>query len=585
MPDYISHIILLPQGAGWEWYEAIRNYVLHFRVTVTQSADDAGSFHGASHTITVIDMPGAWPGDIVDWLRQNYPDARLDIISVAAPDEASRLLDRRVATDDRYGEHQGEEEPIELSWPTADVEARIDQRFGASPWIYRQWPQLPGHEGVDIHAPQGADVLACAGGRVYEVDTEHPDQPVTYPYGNQVRIEHRFGETTCRTIYAHLDEIDVVEGQAVTGGQEIGTSGATGNVRGEGGPHLHLSVWKEGAQTDGYLQGLVDPEHYLIWPDGRQLTPAASLPHIFAMHQDTNHEIAAMMRDEGIEGYLAWTEGIGANPNDHGGGEDYGRLVTDYGHTAIVRLNNGYGTAGTIPRSDRYADFARRCANWVARSRGCKTWVIGNEMNNPREHPQGEQITALRYADCFNRVYAAIKVVQPDAIVTMGAVDPTNAAMGDCREYFLTILEALDAVDGIALHAYTHGPDPWLVVSDQKFEHPPLTWQFYHFRMFETFMEAIPERLQHLPVYITEANHLYKTEEGDFGWVDQNKGWVWAMYQRVDEWNRRGGQQVLCAALFRYPQIDEWVIRGKGLVIEDFRQAMGMKYRPYVRWQ
>ena len=32
MPDYVSHIILLPQGADWEWYKAIRNYLLHFRV-------------------------------------------------------------------------------------------------------------------------------------------------------------------------------------------------------------------------------------------------------------------------------------------------------------------------------------------------------------------------------------------------------------------------------------------------------------------------------------------------------------------------------------------------------------------------
>jgi hypothetical protein len=54
MPDYISHIILLPQGAEWGWYEAIRNYMLYFRVTVTQSADGAGSFHGTGHTITVV---------------------------------------------------------------------------------------------------------------------------------------------------------------------------------------------------------------------------------------------------------------------------------------------------------------------------------------------------------------------------------------------------------------------------------------------------------------------------------------------------------------------------------------------------
>jgi hypothetical protein len=56
------------------------------------------------------------------------------------------------------------------------------------------------------------------------------------------------------------------------------------------------------------------------------------------------------------------------------------------------------------------------------------------------------------------------------------------------------------------------------------------------------------------------------------------------MYQRVDEWNRRGGQQVLCAALYRYIEVDEWVIRGRRQIIEDFQQAMGMAYRPYVRW-
>ena len=98
-------------------------------------------------------------------------------------------------------------------------------------------------------------------------------------------------------------------------------------------------------------------------------------------------------------------------------------------------------------------------------------------------------------------------------------------------------------------------------------------------------MEAIPVGLRHLPVYITEANHLFQTHEEDFGWVDQNEGWVWTMYQRVDEWNRRGGQQILCALLYRYPPIDPWVIRGKGLVIQDLQQCMALKYRPYVRWR
>jgi murein DD-endopeptidase MepM/ murein hydrolase activator NlpD len=579
MPDYVSHIILLPQGAEWEWYEAIRSYMLHFRVTVTQSADDAGSFHGISHTITVIDAPGAWPGNIVDWLRENYPDAALDVVQVSDTQALTEILNERVQTEDRYGERQ----TLLLSWPT-DADARINQHFASMPWVYRKWPQTPAHEGTDIYAPEGTPVLACADGDVYYVDTAHLDQPETYPYGNQVRIKHLFGKQVYCSIYAHLERVDVQKGDRVIRGQRVGAAGATGNVIGDEAHHLHLSFLKEDAQVDGYRPDLVDPELYLVWPDGHRLVPDGSLPHLYGVHEDSNYEMARAMRDAGVRGYILWTEGIGADPNDPGGGRDYASLVTDYGHTAIVRLNHGYGVAGTIPRSDKYADFAKRCANWVARSQGCKIWVIGNEPNNPREHPAGGQITPERYAACFNLVYAAIKDVQPDAVVTLGAIDPTNVAMGDCRQYFLNVLDDLNAVDGIALHAYTHGPDPRFIISDAKFQNPPLTWQYYHFRMFETFMQAIPEGLRHLPVYITETNHMFKTGEGDYGWVDQNEGWVWAMYQRVDEWNRRGGQQIHCALLYRYPRIDDWVIQGKGLVIQDFQQIMALKVRPYERW-
>jgi hypothetical protein len=570
---------------SWEWYEAVRGYVLHYRVTVTQSADDAGSFHGASHVITVIDVPGAWPGDIVAWLRQNYADAILDVITVTDPDMLAMVFDERVATNDRYGEHH---DPARLSpvftWPTA-VEARISQRFAASPWLYRQWPNTPGHEGIDIHAPEGTDVLACAGGDVVYVDTSHPDEPSAHPYGNQVRVRHEFRDDVFRTIYAHLSEVSVQVGQRVSRGERIGASGATGNVLGEDGSHLHLSMHREGVQTAGYSPGVVDPELFLVWPDGHQLRADITLPHLYGVHEDSRGEMATLMRDAGIRGTILWTEGIGHDPDDTGGGRDYAGLTTTFGHTAIVRLNSGYEPEGTIPQSSEYANFARRCANWVERSRGCRIWVVGNEMNNPREHPAGQPITAAMYAECFDRVYAAIKSVQPDSIVVTGAIDPTNAVMGDCREYFLAMLDGLDAVDGIALHAYTHGPDPRLTVSDVKFDPGPLSWQYYNLRMFEPFMEAIPAQLTHLPVYMTEVNHLFRTHEEDFGWVDQNEGWVWSMYGCVDAWNRRGGQQIRCALLFRYPPVDAWVIRGKSRVIEDFAQAMELGYRPYVPWQ
>jgi hypothetical protein len=574
MPGYISHIILLPHGAEWEWYEAVREYVEKYRVTITQSADDAGSFHGLSHTVTVVDVPGGWPGDIFAWLRQNYPEAKHDAVQVSTTEQLVEVLGERVETDDRYGERQ----EIRLSWPLQG-EAIITQRFGAQPWVYRRW-NFPGHEGIDFGVAEGTPVLTCADGTVYSVDTAHPHDPENHPYGNQIRIKHLVGPFIYRTVYAHLSEVQVRVGQRVSRGEQIGLSGATGNVTG---PHLHLLLSKQGAQTPGYPAGYVDPEFYLIWPDGSRLRADVSRPHIYGVHEDHDAEMARMMRDQGVQGHILWTEEVGSDPANTGGGRDYAALATQYGHTAIVRLNHGYSPNGTLPHSSHYAQFARRCAIWVQRSAGCRVWIIGNEPNNPREHPPDQPITAQRFAQCFNQVYQAIKEVQADSIVVPGAIDPTNAAMGNCREYFLGALEQIEALDGFAVHAYTHGPNPAYIASDEKFQDEPLTWQYYHFRMFEPFLEAIPAPLRDLPVYLTETNHLFKAAKTDFGWLDQNQGWVWGMYQWVDDWNRRGKQQIHCALLYRYPPVDAWVIRGKGKVIEDFQQILALGYRLYVR--
>ncbi|MDQ3249295.1 MAG: M23 family metallopeptidase, partial [Chloroflexota bacterium] len=79
------------------------------------------------------------------------------------------------------------------------------------------------------------------------------------------------------------------------------------------------------------------------------------------------------------------TEAIGSDPNDFSG-----RNYTPYSNRnlgIICRINNGYSPGGTIPNSSQYADFARRCANFVANTAGCKIWIIGNEMNYAIERP------------------------------------------------------------------------------------------------------------------------------------------------------------------------------------------------------
>jgi hypothetical protein len=94
-------------------------------------------------------------------------------------------------------------------------------------------------------------------------------------------------------------------------------------------------------------------------------------------------------------------------------------------------------------------------------------------------------------------------------------------------------------------------------------------------------LNATPARFKNLPVYLTEANHLFPVNESQFGWLDDNRGWIWKMYQAVNAWNAAGNQQIHAALLYRWPQIDEWAIVNKPKVIEDFRQAVALRYRPY----
>jgi murein DD-endopeptidase MepM/ murein hydrolase activator NlpD len=65
-----------------------------------------------------------------------------------------------------------------------------------------------------------------------------------YYEGNCVIIDH--GQKFF-TIYMHLKQIDVHEGDTIGKGKRLGLSGATGRVTG---PHLHLGVRWNGANLD-----------------------------------------------------------------------------------------------------------------------------------------------------------------------------------------------------------------------------------------------------------------------------------------------------------------------------------------------
>ena len=106
-------------------------------------------------------------------------------------------------------------------------------------------------------------------------------------------------------------------------------------------------------------------------------------PYIFGLHDPGGESIMAAA---GRRGWVLFTEAVGSDPADTSG-RDY-RPWSNQDFGIICRINHGYGSVGTLPLPARYPDFARRVANFVAASRGCRIWIIGNEMNHRQEWPE-----------------------------------------------------------------------------------------------------------------------------------------------------------------------------------------------------
>jgi septal ring factor EnvC (AmiA/AmiB activator) len=118
-----------------------------------------------------------------------------------------------------------------LPWPVST--GTVVAQFGNQ--THPQLKTVTQNTGIDISTPAGTEVRTVADGEVALISW-------IISYGNLVIVNHTNG---FRTVYAHLSEITVTQGQKVREGEVVGKSGDSLS-----GPLLHFELWKDREKQD-----------------------------------------------------------------------------------------------------------------------------------------------------------------------------------------------------------------------------------------------------------------------------------------------------------------------------------------------
>lgn len=121
---------------------------------------------------------------------------------------------------------------------------RVSSKYG--PRLHPISKQPSKHIGIDLSVKVGTSVYAPADGFVEYTRSNHEEG-----YGTMLRISHGMG---FMTLYAHLKQLKVKNGQFVRKGQLIALSGNSGASTA---PHLHYEI--------RFLNKTLDPQPFMDW--------------------------------------------------------------------------------------------------------------------------------------------------------------------------------------------------------------------------------------------------------------------------------------------------------------------------------
>ena len=212
----IGLTILIPPFDGvihkWDAIDGLNGVAKGFKVTPDVILDWPGN-HLDRNTIGEYAHPNIQPGTLVfvpggegtytDWL----PDFTRDnpaVASIMGPGYCGKITSGMIGTGS-------------FMWPTTAT-------------------YLSGYDYTSIH--HGIDIAGSLGNPIYAADTGVVVYSGwnNYGYGNLLVVDHGNG---WQSVYAHLNQINVVCGENVVKGDVIAALGTTGN---SSGPHLHFEL-------------------------------------------------------------------------------------------------------------------------------------------------------------------------------------------------------------------------------------------------------------------------------------------------------------------------------------------------------
>lgn len=252
----VSSALAMPEHSPWPGGIAVVRIPAAERPTVTVNSNNALVLEADNEWIAVIGIPleESAPGnltaivsvphepvrEVVFDLHENaYAEQHLTVSRKYVdpdPEELERIFAERKIIDAALNNWR--DAPLPDVTLKAPVGGRRSASFGLRRFFNEQ-PRSP-HKGMDIAAVTGTEINAPRSGIV----TATGDY---FFNGNTIIIDHGQGFIS---LYCHLSEIAVDEGEEVSAGSMIGKVGATGRVTGA---HLHFATYLNGTAVDPAL--------------------------------------------------------------------------------------------------------------------------------------------------------------------------------------------------------------------------------------------------------------------------------------------------------------------------------------------